>query len=223
MVREVAGRGGAGAGGALAGSVYPYGRRIAAADCRPDRTAVAGVGAEHKMESKLSEYAAVAGAGVVHELMLLGERLAGTRVLNVNSTRIGGGVAEILNRLVPLLREVGIDAQWEVIHGTEEFFALTKDLHNALHGKPVTFTAAQREIYNEVTQSNLARIRLDADVVFIHDPQPAGLIRARERLDNQWIWRCHIDVSAPAPGSWEFIAPLVERYDLSVFSAPQFA
>lgn len=175
------------------------------------------------MESKLSDYLPIVGAGVINELRLLGEHLAATRVLNVNSTRSGGGVAEILNRLVPLLREVGVDAQWEVIHGTEDFFALTKDLHNALHGTPVVFTAEQREIYNQVTENNLARIPLDADIVFIHDPQPAGLIRARKGFNNRWIWRCHIDVSAPAPGSWEFIAPLVERYDLSVFSAPQFA
>ena len=175
------------------------------------------------MESKLSDYMPITGAGVINELRLLGERLAGTRVLNVNSTRTGGGVAEILNRLVPLLREVGIDAQWQVIHGTEDFFALTKDLHNALHGKPVAFTSEQREIYNAITGSNLARIPLDVDIAFIHDPQPAGLVRAREKYNSKWIWRCHIDVSAPAPGSWEFIAPLVERYDLSVFSAPQFA
>ena len=175
------------------------------------------------MESKLSDYLPIVGAGVINELKLLGEHLAATRVLNINSTRIGGGVAEILNQLVPLLREVGVDAQWEVIHGTEEFFALTKDLHNALHGTPVVFTAEHREIYNQVTENNLARIPLDADIVFIHDPQPAGLIRARKGLNNLWIWRCHIDVSAPAPGSWEFIAPMVERYDLSVFSAPQFA
>jgi len=175
------------------------------------------------MESKLSDYMPITGVGVINELRLLGERLAGTRVLNVNSTRTGGGVAEILNRLVPLLQEVGIDAQWQVIYGTEDFFALTKDLHNALHGKPVAFTSEQHEIYNAITESNLARIPLDVDIAFIHDPQPAGLVRARDKYNSNWIWRCHIDVSAPAPGSWEFIAPLVERYDLSVFSAPQFA
>src|SRR2546427_9064009 len=129
------------------------------------------------MESKLSDYLPIVGAGVINELKLLGEHLAATRVLNINSTRIGGGVAEILNQLVPLLREVGVDAQWEVIHGTEEFFALTKDLHNALRGTPVVFTAEHREIYNQVTENNVARIPLDTDIVFIHDPQPAGLIR----------------------------------------------
>jgi trehalose synthase len=175
------------------------------------------------MQAGLSEYIPVVGEGVVTELRLLGERLAGKSVLNVNSTKVGGGVAEILLRLVPLMRELGIDARWEVVTGTEDFFVLTKKLHNALHGAPITFTPADRQIFNEVTEANLATLDLDADVRFIHDPQPAGLIRARDGRDGNWMWRCHIDVSAPAPGAWEFIAPMVERYDLSVFSAPQFA
>jgi trehalose synthase len=175
------------------------------------------------MQATLSDYIPVVGEGVVSELQLLGERLAGKRVINVNSTRVGGGVAEILDRLVPLMREVGLDPRWEVIQGTDKFFALTKNLHNALHGAPIAFGPADRQIYDEVTRTNLASLNLDADVVFIHDPQPAGLISARAQHGGKWIWRCHIDVSAPAPGAWEFIAPLVQRFDMSVFSAPQFA
>jgi len=174
------------------------------------------------MSSELDKYEPVVGEGVIRELRLLGEHLAGKRVLNINSTRVGGGVAEILNRLVPLLTEVGLDVRWDVIQGTEDFFVLTKNLHNALHGKPHTFTTADQEVYNAATRQNLEHLNLDADIVFIHDPQPAGLIRARH-AGQGWIWRCHIDVSAPALGAWEFIAPTVERYDLSVFSAPQFA
>ncbi len=174
--------------------------------------------------NELDKYQPVVGEGVIRELRLLGEHLAGKRVLNINSTRVGGGVAEILNRLVPLLTEVGLDVRWEVIQGTEDFFVLTKNLHNALHGKPHTFTPADQETFNLTTRQNLERLDLDADVVFIHDPQPAGLVKAREAGRGRgWMWRCHIDVSAPAPGAWEFIAPMVERYDLSVFSAPQFA
>ncbi len=175
------------------------------------------------MAGVLEDYVPIVGEGVVAELRLLGERLAGKRVVNVNSTRTGGGVAEILNRLIPLLNEVGLKARWEVVSGTEEFFALTKHLHNALHGTPHQFTAADAGIYNNVTAHNLRTLNLDADLMFIHDPQPAGLIRARDDIGGKWLWRCHIDVSAPAPGAWEFIAPLVQRYDLSVFSAPQFA
>lgn len=171
----------------------------------------------------LEEYRPIVGEGVVAELRLLGERLSGRSILNVNSTRVGGGVAEILNRLIPLLQEVGVDARWDVIRGTQEFFDLTKRLHNALHGKHDIFSAQDREIFNHATEQNLASLDLGADIVFIHDPQPAGLIRAKRDLSNKWIWRCHIDVSAPAPGAWEFIAPTVEKYDLSVFSAPQFS
>ncbi len=175
------------------------------------------------MQAGLSDYIPIAGDGAVADLQLLGEHLRGKRVLNVNSTRVGGGVAEILSRLVPLLNELGIDARWEVVSGTEEFFALTKNLHNALHGTPMAFSARDHQIYAEVTDANIDSLDLDADVVFIHDPQPAGLIKARDRRGGHWMWRCHIDVSAPAQGAWEFNAPMVQRYDLSVFSAPRFA
>ncbi len=171
----------------------------------------------------LQRYVSIVGEGVVNELRLLGERLAGRRVVNVNSTRVGGGVAEILNRLVPLLNEVGLKVRWEVVEGDPDFFNLTKRLHNALHGKAEVFTARDRALFDSVTASNLAKLDLDADVLFIHDPQPAGLVRARKDRPGKWMWRCHIDVSAPAEGAWEFIDSTVREYDLSVFSAPQFA
>jgi len=175
------------------------------------------------MEATLSDYVPLVGDGVISELRLLGERLAGKRVINVNSTRVGGGMAEILGRLVPLMCEVGLEPRWEVIRGTEDFFKLTKNLHNALHGKPISFGPEDREIYNDVTRDNVESLDLDGDFIFIHDPQPAGLVRAREQRGGKWIWRCHIDVSAPAPGAWEFIAPMVQHYDISVFSAPRFS
>jgi len=153
---------------------------------------------------------------------VLGERLAGKRVVNGNSTHVGGGVAEILSRLVPLLNEVGLQVRWEVIQGTEELFVLTKHLHNALQGTAFTFSGIDHEVYNHATEINLQHLDLNAAVIFIHDPQPAGLIRAREKVGGHWIWRCHIDVSAPASGAWEFLEPAVNKYDLSVFSAPQF-
>lgn len=171
----------------------------------------------------LEDYRPVVGEGVIEELRVLGDRLADVRVVNVNSTRFGGGVAEILHRLVPLLNEVGVAATWEVMEGTEEFFDFTKKLHNALHGTPVTFTAADREVYLETIDANIRNLNLDADVHFIHDSQPAGLVWARQRLGGAWLWRCHVDVSEPAPHSWEFIAPMVEKYDVTIFSAPQFA
>jgi trehalose synthase len=170
----------------------------------------------------LDAYTPFVGAGTIDELRLLGERLRGRVVQNINSTAVGGGVAEILNRLIPLLREVGVDARWDVIRGGEEFFAVTKTMHNALHGQPVLLTEHDVSVYLETTRQNLEALELANDIVFIHDPQPAALIQ-RRAPGSRWIWRCHIDLSAPAPPVWEFLRPWVERYEIAVFSAPQFA
>jgi trehalose synthase len=170
----------------------------------------------------LDAYAPFVGPAVIEELRLLGDRLRGRHVQNVNSTAVGGGVAEILNRLTPLLRELGVEARWDVMHGGDDFFATTKKLHNALHGQAMLeMTAHDHEVFEETTAENLRSLTLSDDVVFIHDPQPVRLIRARPR-GSKWIWRCHIDLSEPAPGAWEFLEPWVQQYDASVFSAPQF-
>jgi trehalose synthase len=174
------------------------------------------------MSIGVDAYEPFVGAATIEELRLLGEQLRGRRVQHVNSTAVGGGVAEILNRLIPLLREVGIDARWDVIHGGEEFFAVTKGIHNALHGQPVTLTEHDFQIFRDTTAANLQTLALCDDIVFIHDPQPAGLIERRAQ-GSRWIWRCHIDLSAPSLPVWDFLRPWVERYDVAVFSAPQFS
>ena len=173
--------------------------------------------------SMLDQYEPFVGRGTLDELRLLGRHLEGRRIVTVNSTAVGGGVAEILSRLVPLSRELGVDIRWDVIKGGDDFFGVTKRIHNALHGKTETFSAHDREVFRETTQRNLADMDLDADIVFIHDPQPAGLIEARHPDRGRWVWRCHIDVSAPQADVWEFLASYVSRYDAAVFSAPQFA
>ena len=173
-------------------------------------------------EFSLEAYTEFVGPGTIDEIRLLGERLRGRRVQNVNSTAVGGGVAEILNRLVPLLREVGVDAWWDVMRGGEEFFAVTKRLHNALHGESVTFTSRDWEVFAATAEENLRTLDLNDDLVFIHDPQPIQLIKRRPP-GSHLLWRCHIDLSAPAPGAWEFLQPWVAQYEAAVFSAPQFA
>jgi len=165
----------------------------------------------------------VVGDATIEELRLLARHLGGRRVLTVNSTAVGGGVAEILSRMVPLCNELDVPMRWDVIKGGEDFFAVTKRMHNALHGKPEPFTAHDREVYRATTEQNLAAMDLDADIVFIHDPQPAGLIAARNRRPAGWIWRCHIDLSAPQADVWEFLAESVSGYDAAVVSAPQFS
>ncbi len=174
------------------------------------------------MTIPLDAYVPFVGAGTIEELRLLGEHLQGRRVQHVNSTATGGGVAEILHRLVPLMREVGVDARWDVMQGTEAFFATTKKLHNALHGARVAMTPEDAELFRATTEANLGRLPLGDDLVFIHDPQPVQLVQAR-CPGSKWVWRCHIDLSTPAPGAWEFLQPWVERYEAAVFSAPQFA
>lgn len=173
--------------------------------------------------SMLDQYEPVVGAPALEELRLLARQLEGKRVVTINSTAVGGGVAEILNRMVPLCTELGVPIRWDVIKGGEDFFAVTKRIHNTLHGKTEQFTAHDREVFRATTELNLASMDLDADIVFIHDPQPLGLIAARNRRPAGWIWRCHIDLSAPQRDVWEFLAEYVNGYDASVFSAPQFA
>jgi trehalose synthase len=174
------------------------------------------------MTGGLDAYAPFVGTGTIDEIRLLGERLRGRRVQNINSTAVGGGVAEILNRLLPLLREVGVDATWDVMRGGDEFYAVTKAIHNGLHGESVTLSERDCEVFRETTEQNLRTLQLSDDIVFIHDPQPAGFIQRRAR-GSRWIWRCHIDLSGPTPGVWEFVRGWVERYDAAVFSAPQFS
>ena len=174
------------------------------------------------MSSDLERYVPFVGGGTIEELRLFGDRLRGRLVQHVNSTAVGGGVAEILHRLVPLLREVGVDARWDVMHGGEAFFAVTKRLHNALHGAPETFTPDDAKVLRETTEDNLHTLKMSDDLVFIHDPQPVQLVETR-RPGSRWIWRCHIDLSAPAAGAWDMIRPWVERYDAAIFSAPQFS
>lgn len=171
----------------------------------------------------LNDYASIIGQPRVDELKLIGSKLSGKRVLNVNSTAVGGGVAEILNRMVPLLNEMGVDAKWDVIRGDNQFYAVTKHIHNALHGQPGEFTEDEKRIYWDAQEKNLESMNLDADIFFIHDPQPAGLISKREKLGGRWVWRCHVDVSAPNPSVWEFLRPIVEKFDASVFSSPVFS
>lgn len=173
--------------------------------------------------SALAEYQEIVGPQVISELRFLAERLKGRRVLHVNSTAVGGGVAEILNRMVPLLNELGVQTRWEVVTGGEDFYTVTKKIHNALHGNAVDFLPRDREIFVDTQEQNLKRMGLRDDIVFVHDPQPIGLVRMKEKYKNKWLWRCHVDVSTPQVDVWEFLKEYIVKYDKSVFSAPSFS
>ncbi|MGH7197510.1 MAG: glycosyltransferase [Candidatus Omnitrophota bacterium] len=171
----------------------------------------------------LHDYEKIVGPQVLEELKLLSKNLSGKKVLHINSTAVGGGVAEILNRMVPLLNELGIQTRWDVVKGGEAFYAVTKKIHNALHGDPTGLSEPEYEIFLETEEKNLNELRLDDDIVFVHDPQPVGLIKRKKEFNNRWLWRCHVDVSNPNPGVWNFLKTYVEQYDKSVFSAPIFS
>ena len=173
--------------------------------------------------AKLEEYRSIVGGEIIDELYLLAQKLKGISIQNINSTSFGGGVAEILGRIVPLLQELGVDVWWDVIKGDENFFAITKRIHNSLHGANIILSRREKDYFLSVNRQNGARFSRWGDIVFIHDPQPVALIEEKARLKNKWIWRCHIDFSAPQPDTWLFLRRFIIRYDSSVFSAPAFA
>lgn len=173
--------------------------------------------------NKLDDYAGLLGSGEIAELRALATRLGGRSIQMVNSTSVGGGVAEMLNRIVPLLAELGLPIRWDVITGGDDFFAITKAFHNALHGGRYDLPDESFKTFLAYSEQNRARLRFDADYIVIHDPQPAALIDSRTDHGGHWVWRCHIDLSQPDPKVWDFLAPFVNRYDAAIFSSPSFA
>jgi trehalose synthase len=171
----------------------------------------------------LENYAEVVGAGEIEELRVLAKPLRGRSIEMINSTAVGGGVAEILNRLVPLAEELDLSIRWDVMSGAEEFFDVTKSFHNALHGEPYHADSKDFEIFLAYNERNRATLPLDAEFVVIHDPQPAALVDARQPGSNHWVWRCHIDLSHPNRAVWDFLEKFVSRYDGAMFSSPLFA
>ncbi|MGA8367184.1 MAG: glycosyltransferase [Candidatus Acidiferrales bacterium] len=171
----------------------------------------------------LDDYSAVVGTAEIAEIRALAKRLEGRSALMVNSTSVGGGVAEILNRMVPLMQELQMDVRWDVITGGDDFFAITKAFHNALHGGSFDLPDESFATFLAYSEQNRARLHFDADFIVIHDPQPVALIEARENHGGHWIWRCHIDLSQPNRKVWEFLAPYVSRYDGAIFSSPEFS
>ena len=171
--------------------------------------------------AKIEEYVPLVGQAVIDDLRLLGERLKGKVIQHINSTPVGGGVAEILNRMVPLLRELGVDTKWDVIKGGEQFFAVTKKFHNALHGRAEEITQRDFDIFMQTSQENIENVDIYGDIVFVHDPQPVALIK--KKATNKWLWRCHIDVSDPNLKVWGFLMDFIVQYDSAVFSAPAFS
>lgn len=178
--------------------------------------------ADSPAQVSLENYKPIVGDEKIAEIRLLAEKLAGRRICHVNSTSYGGGVAEILNRLVPLTRAVGLDVDWHVIRGSDEFFKVTKALHNGLQGMPIELTDQMKKTYLLFNEINAKELSLHDDFVVIHDPQPAAAITYYRPRTGKWIWRCHIDMSSPNKSVMDFLIPFVVQYDAQIFTLPKY-
>src|SRR6266581_586682 len=173
-------------------------------------------------QKSLGDYATIATRGLMDEIRRLAEPLAGRRVLHLSATAFGGGVAEINYALVPLMKDAGLDVEWRIIGGADEFFAVTKTIHNALQGNPEGLTEEQQEVFRRYNALNAEEIDDDYDYVIVHDPQPVGVIERFPDSDARWIWRCHIDLSQPNTQVLDFLLPWIRRYDAAVFHMPEY-
>ena len=171
----------------------------------------------------LDEFRPVVGEQVLEEIRRLAEPLRGARLVHINATAYGGGVAELLQTLVPLMRDAGLVAEWQIIEGTDEFFTVSKASHNGLQGMDLPLTEETKAIWRRNNEANARRFEGDYDFVFVHDPQPAGLLHYSGRKGGRhWIWRCHIDTSQPSPDYWQFYAPFINAYEAAVFTMPDY-
>jgi trehalose synthase len=171
----------------------------------------------------LKDYIPIVGKDTIDELEVLAAKLKGKKIQHINSTRTGGGVAEMLARVVPLMQELGVDIEWDVIEGNKDFFNVTKKFHNALHGRPEIIVDSDFDTYLETSKVYNKNTKIKGDIVFVHDPQPIALIQNKKKMkDKKWVWRCHIDVSSPNERVWDFLSTFVEGYDASMFSSPKF-
>ncbi|MBI2822629.1 MAG: glycosyltransferase [Acidobacteria bacterium] len=171
---------------------------------------------------RIDDYRPLVGDEMVDEIQELSRQLRGLRVCQINATATGGGVAELLNRQLPIYAALGIRADWRVIHGDKRFFTITKQFHNALQGADIQLTGAIQEEYLKHNQISAGGLEDDYDLYVVHDPQPAALKHFRKASKGKWLWRCHVDSSTPNPAVWQFLRPYVEAYDAVVFTMETF-
>ena len=170
----------------------------------------------------LADYTHIAGRGLIERIRELAEPLRGKTVLHVSATAFGGGISEILYTLVPLMKDVGLDAHWQVILGREDFFNVTKLMHNSLQGDPQAISDEQWEVFEAYNAMNAQSLEGEWDLVIVHDPQPAAIrVHVLDRAKS-WVWRCHIDLSAPNPATIERMLPLIGDYDATVWHRPEY-
>ncbi len=169
----------------------------------------------------LKDYRKIVPDEAISAIYKKAKGLYGMRLLHINSTYYGGGVAEILNSLVPLMNNVGIEADWRILHGGPDLFTITKKFHNALQGDSINLTEIKKRLYVEANEDFSTYCHIYADCVIVHDPQPLPLIKFYKKR-QPWVWRCHIDLSDPNKELWEFLKGFILRYDMVVFSSERY-
>jgi trehalose synthase len=177
---------------------------------------------EQLRKINLDDYVPIVGQEEVDSVKNLAEKLKGKSVTHVNSTSFGGGVAELLQNLVPLMKDVGLDVHWEIIKGSLDFFNVTKKIHNALQGMTLDLSPSDVRTYLEYNRMNSESTILNTDFVVIHDNQPAAMIQFLTEKSDKWIWRCHIDLSTPNVAVWNFLEPYIGRYDAAIFTSEKY-
>ncbi|TMK69243.1 MAG: glycosyltransferase [Actinobacteria bacterium] len=170
----------------------------------------------------LADYATIATRGLMEEIRRLAAPLEGRRVVHLSATAFGGGVAEINYTLIPLMQDAGLETEWRIIRGAEEFYNVTKAIHNALQGNPQGLDDEQREIYKRYQALNAQELEDDCDFVVVHDPQPLGMIDHFPDSRAQWVWRGHIDFSAPNQSVLDYLLPSIRRYDAAIFHMREY-
>jgi len=170
----------------------------------------------------LKDYIEIIGEEEVETIKKLAIPLKGKRVVHINTTSFGGGVAEILSTLVPLMKDVGLGAEWQVMKGSDDFFNVTKAIHNGLQGMDVPFTEKMKEIFLKNNRLNEKLFEGEYDFVVIHDPQPVAILHYRKKKVGKWIWRFHIDPTNAQEKVWQFIRPFIEKYDAAIFTLKEY-
>jgi len=170
----------------------------------------------------IEDYASIVGQDAVNELYSLAERSQDKCVQNINSTSVGGGVAELLSRLIPLFKQLGVDVNWDVIKGDERFFGITKKFHNALQGFDANITDEDLAYFLEINQMNAEMTDFYGDITFIHDPQPIALIEKKGNNGSKWVWRCHIDLTEPQMRPLNFLKQYIGQYDCAILSNKKY-
>jgi len=176
-----------------------------------------------KIEKKLlNDYLSIVGKEEIEEIRKLASTLEGKKVVHINATSFGGGVAEILSTLVPLMKDVGLKVEWQVMKASDDFFNITKSIHNGLQGMDVPFTKEMKEIFLKNNQLNEKLFEGEYDYVIIHDPQPVAILNYHQEKKGKWIWRLHIDPTNAQEKIWQFIRPFIEKYDASIFTLKEY-